>query len=69
MSESLLYIYIYIYIYTFSKKWYELDCFITNFSITPGRWSQLDTITVDGADYRGKDVMLQSRRGKDDEEA
>ena len=43
----------------FAKKWYELDCFITNIPITPGRWSRLNTFTMDGADHRGKDIMLK----------
>ena len=43
----------------YAKKWYELDCFITNIPITPGRWSQLNTFVMDGADHRGKDIMLQ----------
>ena len=42
-----------------AKKWYELDCFSTNIPITPGRWSKLNTFTMDGADHRGKDIMLQ----------
>ena len=43
----------------FAKKWYELDCFISNIQITPGRWSRLNTFTMDGADQRGRDIMLQ----------
>ena len=34
-----------------AKKWYELDCFITNIPITPGSWSRLNTFTMDGADH------------------
>ena len=32
---------------------------MSNIPITPGTWSRLNTFTMDGADHRGKDIMLQ----------